>query len=57
MDEQLLTVPGKLSHFMMREYISPRNAYHVHDGHMAPFSMLCDYIEQEQSKYLETQKI
>jgi hypothetical protein len=56
MDEQLLTVPGKLSHFMMREYISPRNAYHVHDGHMAPFSMLCDYIEQEQSKYLETQK-
>jgi hypothetical protein len=39
---------------MMREYISPHGAYHVPDGQMAQFPALCDYIEQGQSKQLET---
>jgi hypothetical protein len=53
-DEQLLTVPANLCHFMMHEYISLRGAYHVPDGHMAQFLVLCDYIEQARSKQLET---
>jgi hypothetical protein len=41
---------------MMHEYISPHDAYHVPDGHMAQFSVLCDYIEQGRSKQLKTHR-
>jgi hypothetical protein len=40
----------------MREYISPRGAYHVPDSHMAQFPMLCDYIEQGRAEQLETHR-
>jgi hypothetical protein len=56
MDEQPLTILARLCHLMMHEYVSPRGAYHVHDGHMAQFSMLCDYIEQGRSKQLQTHR-
>jgi hypothetical protein len=46
MDEQLVTVPARICHFMMHEYISPHGAYHAPDGHMTQFPVLCDYIEQ-----------
>jgi hypothetical protein len=43
-----MIVPARLCHLMMHEYIyiSPRGGYHVPDGYMAQFPMLCDYIEQ-----------
>jgi hypothetical protein len=45
-DEELLTIPSRLCHFLMREYISPCGRFHIPDGHMAQFPVLCDYIEQ-----------
>jgi hypothetical protein len=56
MDEQLLVVPARLCHFMMREYISPHGVYHVPDGHMTHFPALCYYIEQGRSKQLENHR-
>jgi hypothetical protein len=38
----------------MREYISPRGAYHIPDGHMTQFPMLCYYIQQGQAQLTET---
>jgi hypothetical protein len=55
-DEQIMIIPARLCHFLMCEYISPRGAYHVFDGHMAQFPALCDYIEQGWAKQLETQR-
>jgi hypothetical protein len=46
-DEELLIIPSRLCHFLMREYISPHGVYDIPDGHMAQFPMLCDYIVQE----------
>jgi hypothetical protein len=43
--------------FLMHEYISPHGAYHVLDGHMTQFHVLCDYIEQGRAKQLKTQQI
>jgi hypothetical protein len=34
-DKELLSVPSRLCHFLMREYISPRGRFHIADGHMA----------------------
>jgi hypothetical protein len=45
-DKELLTVPSRLCHFLMYEYVSPRGQFHISDGHMAQFPMLCDYIQQ-----------
>jgi hypothetical protein len=45
MDEQLMTIPARLCHFLMCEYILPRGVYHIRNGHMAQFPVLCDYIE------------
>jgi hypothetical protein len=39
----------------MCEYISPRDAYHTPDGHIA-LPALCDYIEQGSAKKLETHR-
>jgi hypothetical protein len=44
MDKELMTIPSRICHFLMREYISPRGVFHTPDGQMAQFSMLCDYI-------------
>jgi hypothetical protein len=30
----------------MRHYISPHGWFHIPDGHMAQFPVLCDYIDQ-----------
>jgi hypothetical protein len=38
----------------MCEYISPCGVYHTPDGHLAQFPTLCDYIEQERAKQLDT---
>jgi hypothetical protein len=45
-DEELLTIPSRLCHFLMHEYISPRGKFHILDGHMTQFPALCDYIQQ-----------
>jgi hypothetical protein len=45
-DEELLLVPLRLRHFLMREYIFPRGRFHIPDGHMTQFPALCDYIQQ-----------
>jgi hypothetical protein len=52
-DEELLTIPSKLCHFLMREYISLHGVLHILDGHMAQFLVLCDYILQG-SQQVET---
>jgi hypothetical protein len=44
-DEELLTIPSRLCHFLMREYISLRDVFHIPNDHMAQFPALCDYIE------------
>jgi hypothetical protein len=44
MDEQIMIIPVRLCHFLIREYISPRGVHHTLDGHLAQFPMLCDYI-------------
>jgi hypothetical protein len=46
MDEQLMTIPARICHFLMCEYILPRGAYYTSDGHLVQFPMLCNYIEQ-----------
>jgi hypothetical protein len=51
-----MTIPAKLCCFLLREYISPRGAYHTRDGHMAQFPALCDYIEQGRVDQLETHR-
>jgi hypothetical protein len=56
MNEQLMTIPARLCHFLIREYISSCSVYHTLDGHMAQFSMLCDYIQQGRVKQLKTHK-
>jgi hypothetical protein len=56
LDEELLTISSRLCHFLMREYISPRERFHIPDGHMAQFPALCDYMEQGQAKQEETHK-
>jgi hypothetical protein len=43
-DEELLSVPSRLYHFLMCEYISPCGRFHIPDDHMAQFPALCDYI-------------
>jgi hypothetical protein len=45
-DEELLLVPSRICHFLMRHYISPHGWFHIPDGHMAQFPALCDYIDQ-----------
>jgi hypothetical protein len=44
-DEELLTIPSRLCHFLMHEYISSRGVFHIPNDHMAQFPALCDYIE------------
>jgi hypothetical protein len=46
MDEELLTIPTMICHFLMRKYISRCGVYHIPDHHMAQFPMLCDYIQE-----------
>jgi hypothetical protein len=41
-DEELLSVLSRLCHFLMREYILPRQWFHIPDGHMTQFPALCD---------------
>jgi hypothetical protein len=55
-DEQLMTNPSRICHFIMHEYISPHDGYHIPDGHMVKFPVLCDYIHQGQAKQMETHK-
>jgi hypothetical protein len=55
-DEELLTIPSNLCHFLMCEYISPHGVYHITDGHIAQFPALCDYIEQGRAQQAETHK-
>jgi hypothetical protein len=55
-DEQIITIPARLCHFLMSEYISPRVVYHTPNGHMTQFPMLCDYLEQGRAKQLETHR-
>jgi hypothetical protein len=40
----------------MREYISPHGVFHIPDGHMAQFLVLCDYILHERAQQAETLK-
>jgi hypothetical protein len=49
-----MTIPFRICHFLICEYISPRGAYHTHDGDMAQFPALCDYIHQGRANQLET---
>jgi hypothetical protein len=49
-DEQIITIPARLCHFLMSEYISPRVVYHTPNGHMTQFPVLCDYLEQGRAK-------
>jgi hypothetical protein len=44
-----MTIPVRLCHFLIHEYISPHDVYHTPDGHMTQFPVLCDYIEQRES--------
>jgi hypothetical protein len=44
MDEELVTIPSRICHFIMREYILPFGVFHTPDGHMAKFHVLYDYI-------------
>jgi hypothetical protein len=55
-DEELLPILSRLCHFLMREYISPHGVFHIPDGHMAQFSMLCDYILQGRAQQAKTHK-
>jgi hypothetical protein len=41
-DEELATIPSKICHFLMRDYISPRAMYHTPDGHMAKFPVVTE---------------
>jgi hypothetical protein len=41
-----MTIPSRLCQFLMREYISPHGQFHIPDGHMVQFPVLCDYIQQ-----------
>jgi hypothetical protein len=43
-DEQLMTIPSRICHLLMHEYILLRGAYYIPDGHIAQFPVLCDYI-------------
>jgi hypothetical protein len=52
-----MTIPARLCHFLMLEYISPPSAYHTPDGHMAQFPALCDYIKQGQVDQLKAHRI
>jgi hypothetical protein len=45
-DEELLLVPSRIFHFLMRHYISPLGRFYIPDGHMTQFPALCDYIDQ-----------
>jgi hypothetical protein len=49
-----MTIPARFCHFLKREYISPRGAYHTLDGHITQFPVLCDYMQQVRTKQLET---
>jgi hypothetical protein len=40
MDEELLTIPTRICHFLMREYISSRGAYYIPDGYMRYMKLL-----------------
>jgi hypothetical protein len=53
-DEELLSVPSRICHFLMRHYISPRGQFHIPDGHMTLFPTLCDYIDQGRAQHVET---
>jgi hypothetical protein len=53
-DEKHLTITSRLCHFLMREYISPHDVFHIPDGHMTQFSALYDYILQGQAQQAET---
>jgi hypothetical protein len=55
-DEELLSIPSRLYHFLMCEYISSDGRFHIPDGHMAQFPALCDYIQQGRATQAETHK-
>jgi hypothetical protein len=55
-DEELLTIPSRLFHFLMREYISPHGVFHIPDGHMTQFLVLYDYILQGRAQQVKTNK-
>jgi hypothetical protein len=55
-DEELLSVPTRICHFLMRHYISPHGRFHIPNGHMAQFPTLCDYIVQGRAQHVETNK-
>jgi hypothetical protein len=40
----------------LRHYISPRGWFHIPDGHMTQFPVLCDYVDQGQAQHVETNK-
>jgi hypothetical protein len=46
LDEELLSVPSRICHFLMHHYISPCGQFHIPDGHMTQFPALYDYIDQ-----------
>jgi hypothetical protein len=51
-----MSVPSRLYHFLMREYISLRGRFHIPNGNMAQFPILCDYIQQGRATQVETHK-
>jgi hypothetical protein len=45
-DEELLSVPSRICHFLMRHYILPHAQFHIPYSHMDQFTVLCDDIDQ-----------
>jgi hypothetical protein len=45
-DEELLSVPTRICHFLMHHSILLHGQFHIPDGHMAQFPTMCDYIVQ-----------
>jgi hypothetical protein len=50
MDDKLIIISERLCHFMMHEFISPKDRYHQDSGHMADNPALCDWSGESQSK-------
>jgi hypothetical protein len=48
--DKLITILERLCHFMMHEFILPKDMYHQDSGNMADNPTLCDWSGESQSK-------
>jgi hypothetical protein len=49
-DDQLISISYRICRFMMREFISISDGYHVKDGHLTEIIELCDWKDKEQAR-------